>query len=46
MSTRTSYDLRSFGGQYNLSLEENKALILSLYEANNKKDLSILNDVI
>jgi C-1 hydroxylase len=29
-----------------LSLEENKTLILSLYEADNKKDLSILNDVI
>jgi len=29
-----------------LSLEENKAVILSLYEADNKKDLSILDEVI
>jgi C-1 hydroxylase len=29
-----------------LSLEENKAIILSLYEADNKKDLSILDEVI
>jgi predicted ester cyclase len=28
-----------------LSLEENKAIILSLYEADNKKDLSILDKV-
>jgi C-1 hydroxylase len=29
-----------------MSLEENKAIILSLYEADNKKDLSILDEVI
>lgn len=29
-----------------MSLEENKAIILSLYEADNKKDLTILDDVI
>jgi predicted ester cyclase len=29
-----------------MSLEENKALIRSLYEADNKKDLSILDEVI
>jgi C-1 hydroxylase len=29
-----------------LSLEENKAIILSLYEADNKKDLSILDEII
>ena len=29
-----------------MSLEENKAIILSLYEADNKKDLSILDKVI
>ena len=29
-----------------MSLEENKAIIRSLYEADNKKDLSILNDLI
>ena len=29
-----------------MSLEENKAVILSLYEADNKKDLSILDEVI
>ena len=28
-----------------MSLEENKALILSLYEADNKKDLTILDEV-
>ena len=33
-------------GQYDLSLEENKAIILSLYEADNQKDLSILDEVI
>jgi len=29
-----------------MTLEENKAIILSLYEADNKKDLSILDEVI
>jgi C-1 hydroxylase len=29
-----------------MSLEENKAIILSLYEADNKKDLTILDEVI
>jgi C-1 hydroxylase len=29
-----------------MSLEENKAIILSLYEADNKKDLTILDKVI
>jgi C-1 hydroxylase len=29
-----------------MSLEKNKAIILSLYEADNKKDLSILDEVI
>jgi len=29
-----------------MSLEENEAIILSLYEADNKKDLTILDDVI
>ena len=29
-----------------MSLEENKAIILSLYEADNKKDLSILDELI
>jgi C-1 hydroxylase len=29
-----------------MSLKENKAIILSLYEADNKKDLSILDEVI
>ena len=29
-----------------MSLEENKSIILSLYEADNKKDLSILDEVI
>ena len=29
-----------------MSLEENKALVRSLYEADNKKDLSILDEVI
>lgn len=29
-----------------MSLEENKAIILSLYEADNKKDLTILDEII
>jgi len=29
-----------------LSIEENEAIIRSLYEADNKKDLRILNDLI
>jgi predicted ester cyclase len=34
------------GGGCLMSLEENKALIRSLYEADNKKDLSILDELI
>jgi len=33
-------------GKCSMSLEENKAIILSLYEADNKKDLGIMDEVI
>jgi C-1 hydroxylase len=35
----------SLGGRRSMSLEENKAIILSLYEADNKKDIKILDEV-
>lgn len=37
--------IETLGGFY-ISLEKNKAIIRSLYEADNKKDLSILDEVI